>query len=201
MFSRACGPFVCLLWRKVCMVLLPIFDWIICFLSSCMGCLNILETKSLSVAWLAFSRLNWCFWTVVLGKTLESTLDCKRSKQSILKEISPGCSLERLKLELKLQYFGHLMRRADSLEKTLMLERLKAGGEGDDRGWDGWISSSTWWTCIWVDSGSWWWTGRPGMLQSMGSKRVRHDWATELNWTDCHFAYSFLHCAKVCESD
>ena len=64
---------------------------------------------------------NWCFWTVVLEKTLESPLDCKRSNQSILKEISPGCSLEGLMLKLKLQYFGHLMRRVDSLEKTLML--------------------------------------------------------------------------------
>ena len=64
---------------------------------------------------------NWCFWTVVLEKTLESPLDCKESNQSILKEISPGISLEELMLKLKLQYFGHLMRRVDSLEKTLML--------------------------------------------------------------------------------
>ena len=70
---------------------------------------------------------------MVLEKTLESPLDV-RSNQSILKEISPGCSLEELMLKLKLQYFGHLMQRVDSLEKTLMLGRLKAGGEGDDRG-------------------------------------------------------------------
>ena len=57
-----------------------------------------------------------------------------------------------------------------------------AGGEGDDRGWDGWIASLTRWTWVWVNSGSWWWTGRPGVLQSMGSQRVRHDWETELNW-------------------
>ena len=61
-------------------------------------------------------------------------------------------------------------------------ERWKAGGEGDDRGWDGWMASPTQWTWVWVNSGSWWWTGRPGMLQSKGSQRVRHDWATELNW-------------------
>ena len=60
--------------------------------------------------------------------------------------------------------------------------RLKAGGEGDDRGWDGWMASPTQWTRVWVNSGSWWWTGKPGMLPSMGSQRVRHDWATELNW-------------------
>ena len=60
---------------------------------------------------------------------------------------------------------------------------LKAGGEGDDRRWDGWVASLTQWTCVWVDSGSWWWTGRPGVLQSMRSQRVGHDWVTELNWT------------------
>ena len=62
-------------------------------------------------------------------------------------------------------------------------ERLGAGGEGDNRGWDGWMASPTRWTWVWVKSGSWWWTGRPGVLQSMGSQRVGHDWATELNWT------------------
>ena len=61
-------------------------------------------------------------------------------------------------------------------------ERLKVGGEGDDRGWDGWMSSPTQWTWVWVNSGRWWWTRKPGMLQSMGSQRVGHDWATELNW-------------------
>ena len=56
-------------------------------------------------------------------------------------------------------------------------------GEGDDRGWDGWMASPTRWTWVWVNSGSWWWTGRPGVLRFMPSQRVRHDWATELNWT------------------
>ena len=69
------------------------------------------------------------------------------------------------------------------LKRPWCWERLKARGEGDDRGWDGWMASPTQWTWVWVNSGSWWWTGRPGVLQSMGSKRVRHDWATELNWT------------------
>ena len=63
-------------------------------------------------------------------------------------------------------------------------EGLGAGGEGDDRGWDGWMASPTRWTWVWVNFGNWWWTGRPGMLRFMGSQRVRHDWATELNWTD-----------------
>ena len=71
--------------------------------------------------------------------------------------------------------------RVDSVEKTQMLG-LGAGGEGDDRGWDGWRASPTWWTWVWVNSGSWWWTGRPGLLQFMGSQRVGHDWASELNW-------------------
>ena len=124
---------------------------------------------------------NWCFWIVVLEKTLESPLDCKEI-QSILKEISPECSLEGLMLKLKLQYFGHLMRRADSFEKTLFWERLRVGGEGNDRGWDGWMASPTQWIWVWVSSRSWWWTGRPGMLQSMGLQRVGHDWVTELNW-------------------
>ena len=63
-------------------------------------------------------------------------------------------------------------------------ERLRAGGEGDDQGWDGWMASPTQWTWVWVNSRSWWWIGGPGMLQSMGSQRVRHDWVTELNWTE-----------------
>ena len=67
-------------------------------------------------------------------------------------------------------------------KKPWCWERLKAGGEGDDRGWDGWIASSTQWTWAWVNSGNWWWTGKPGVLQSLGSQRVEHDWATELNW-------------------
>ena len=75
---------------------------------------------------------NWCFWTVVLEKTLESPLDCRRSNQSILKEISPGCSLEGLMLKLKLQYFDHLMQRADLLEKTLMLGKIEGRRR---RGW------------------------------------------------------------------
>ena len=63
-------------------------------------------------------------------------------------------------------------------------EGLGAGGEGDDRGWDGWMASPTQWAWVWVNFGSWWWTGRPGVLRFMGSQRVGHDWATELNWTE-----------------
>ena len=118
----------------------------------------------------------------MLEKTLESPLDCKEIQPSILKEISPGCSLEGLMLKLNLQYFGHLVRRVDSLEKHWCWEGLGTRGEGDDRGWDGWMASPSRWTWVWVNSGSWWWTGRPGMLRFMGSQRVGHDWVTELNW-------------------
>ena len=109
----------------------------------------------------------WCwrrFWKVPWA--------ARRYNLSILKEISPEYSLEGLMLKLKLQYFGHLMQRTDSFEKPWCLERLKDGGEGDNRGWDGWMTSSTQWTWVWVYSGSWQWTGRPGVLQSMGSQRV-----------------------------
>jgi len=78
--------------------------------------------------------------------------------------------------------FGHLMRRADSFEKTLMLGKIEVRRREDDRGWDGWMASLTQQTWVWVDSGSWWWTGRPGVLRLMGSQRVGHDWVTELNW-------------------
>ena len=121
----------------------------------------------------------WCW-----RRLLRVPWTARRSNQFILKEISPGCSLEELMLKLKLQYFGHLMRRADSFEKPRCWERLRAGGEGDNRGWDGWMASPTQWTWVWIGSGSWWWTGRPGMLQLMGSQKAGHNWATELNWTD-----------------
>ena len=129
---------------------------------------------------------SWCFWTVVLEKTLESPSTAWRFSQSILKEISPECSLEGLMLKLKLQYFGHLMWRADLFEKTLMLGKIEGERRRgwDNRGWDGLIASPTQWTWVWAHSGSWWWTGRTGVLWFMGSQRVEHNWATELNWTE-----------------
>ena len=120
----------------------------------------------------------WCW-----RRLLRVPWTARGYNQSILKEISPEYSLEGLMLKLQLQYFGHLMQRADSFERPWCWERLRAG-EGDDRGWDGWMASPTRWTLVWVDSGSWWWTGRPGMLWFMGLQRVGHDWATGLNWTD-----------------
>ena len=100
-------------------------------------------------------------------------------------------------LKLKLQYFGHLMRRVDSLEKPWCWEGLGAEGEGDDRGWDGWMASPTLWTWVWVNPWSWWWTGRHGVLRFMGSQRVGHDWATELHWTECGSAWSQGEGCKV----
>ena len=123
----------------------------------------------------------WCW-----RRLLKVPWTARRSNQSILKEISPGCSLEGLMLKLKFQYFGHLMWRFDSLEKTLILGGMGAG-VGDDKGWDGWLASPTRWTWVWVNSGSWWWTGRPGVLQFMGSERVGHHGATELNWTELNW--------------
>ena len=121
----------------------------------------------------------WCLLTIIVEEDLIVPWTARRSNQSILKEISPEYSLEGLMLKLKLQYFSHLMRRADSLEKTLML-----GGEGDYKGWDGWMASPTQWTWVWINSGSWWWTEKPGVLQSIGLQRAGHECVTELYWTD-----------------
>ena len=133
--------------------------------------------------WRRFLRVPWTAW---------------RSNQSILKEISPECSLEGLMLKLKLQYFGHLMRRVDSLEKTLMLGGIgvrRRRGQQRMRWLDG-ITDS--WTWVWVNSGSLWWTGRPGVLQFIGLQRVGHDWVTELKclswtfWWMTHYAGAAL---------
>ena len=113
----------------------------------------------------------WCW-----RRLLRVPWTARRPNQSILKEINPGISLEGMMLKLKLQYFGHLMWRVDSLEKTLML-----GGIGGRRRRGRQRTQCIW---VWVNSGSWWWTARPGVLQFMWSQRVRHDWVTELNWTE-----------------
>ena len=118
----------------------------------------------------------WCWRRVLRVPWTE-----RRSNQSILKEIIPEYLLKGPMLKLKLQYFSHLMQRTDSFEKTLMLGKIEGRREGDHRGWDGLIASLTPWTWVWANSGSWWWIGKPGMFQLMGSQRVGHKWATELN--------------------
>ena len=107
--------------------------------------------------------------------------------RSILKEISPEYSLEGWMLKLKLQYSSHLMQSTDLLGKILMLEKIEGRRRQGWQRWDGWMASLTQWTWVWVGSRSWWWTGKPGMLQSMGLQRVGHDWATELNWTELNW--------------
>ena len=119
----------------------------------------------------------WCW-----RRLLRVPWTARRSNQSILKEIRPGCSLEGLMLKLKLQYFGHLMGRLDSFEKTLMLGNIEGRRRRGCRGWDGWMASPTQWTWIWVDSGSWWWTGRLACCGSWGHKES--DMTEWLKWTE-----------------
>ena len=130
---------------------------------------------------MSFELLIFLVSWIHVGEDLRVPWTARRSDQSILKEISPEYSLEEPMLKLKLQYFGHLMQRTDSFEKTLMLGNIEGGRR---RGWqqmNGWMTSPTQWTWVWVNSGSWWWTGRPGVLQSVELQRVRHNWAAELN--------------------
>ena len=120
----------------------------------------------------------WCW-----RRLLRVPWTARRSNQSILKQISPGISLEGLMLKLKSSTLATSCEELTHWKRLWCWEGLGAGGEGDNREWDGWMASLTRWTWVWVNSGSWWWTGRPGVLQFMGSQRVGHDWVTELNWT------------------
>ena len=141
---------------------------------------------------------NWCFWTAVLEKTLESPLDCKEIQPVHPKGDQSWVFIGRTDVEAETPILWPPHVKSWPIGKTLMLGGLGAGGEGDKTGWDGWMASLTWWAWVWVSSGSWWWTGRPGMLQFMGSQRVRYDWVTELNWTNskynlmCGFKRSFV---------
>ena len=128
----------------------------------------------------SWDQKNWCFWTVVLEKTLVSPLDCKEIQPVYPKEISPEYSLEGLMPKLKLQQYGHLRWRANTMEKTQMLGKIEAGGEEDDRGWDGWMESPTQWTWIWVGSGS----GQGGLACCIPWGCKESDTTEWLNWTD-----------------
>ena len=127
---------------------------------------------------------NWCFWTVVLEKTLESPLDCREIQPVNPKGNQSGIFIGRTDAEAEtLILWPPDVKKLTHLKRPWCWERL-VGGEGDDRGWDGWMASLTRWTWVWVSSGSWWWTGSPGVLQSVGSQRLGHGWETELNWTE-----------------
>ena len=126
----------------------------------------------------------WCW-----RKLLRVPWTARKSNQPILKEISPEYSLEDWYWSWNSNTLATWCKQLTHLKRPLCWERSKAGGEGDDRGWDGWMASPTQWIWVWVSSGSWWWIGRAGVLQSMGSQRVRQDWVTELNWTELNHFY------------
>ena len=128
---------------------------------------------------------NWCFWTLVLEKTLESPLDFKEIKPVNSKGNQSWIFIGRTDADAEAPVLWPPDAKNWLIRKGRWCwERLKAGGEGDDRGWDGWMASPTQWTWILASSGSWCGTGRPGVLQSMGLQRVGHDWVTELNWIE-----------------
>ena len=144
-----------------------------------------LLSNASSFSWVSFLQcpshfpLHTFQFFVLFWETKQSPCTARRSNQSILREINPEYSLEGLMLRLKLQYCGHLMRTADSLEKNPWCwERLRAKEEGI-RGWDSWMAWPMQWTWTWANFGRWWGTERAGVLQSMGSQRVRPDWVTQ----------------------
>ena len=132
---------------------------------------------------------NWRFWTVMLEKTLESPLGCKEIQPVNPKGVQSWVFIGRTDVEAEtpIPWPPDGKGRQTHWKRPWCWERLKAGGEGDDRGWDGWMASPTQSTWVWVNSGSWWRTGRPAMLWSMGVTKSRtwlSDW-TELNWKHC----------------
>ena len=128
---------------------------------------------------------NWCFWTVVLEKTFESPLDFKEIQPVYPKGDQSWVFIGKTdaKAEIPVLWPPHVKSWLIGKDSDAGRDWV-AGGEGDDRRWDGWMASPTQWTWDWVNSGSWCWTGTPGMLWFMGSQRVRHDWVTSLNWTE-----------------
>ena len=127
---------------------------------------------------------NLCFWTVVLEKTLEDPLD-RREIQPVHPKGNQSWNIhwKGSCWSWNSNTLAICCEELTQWKRPWCWERLKAGGEGDSRGWDGWIASPSLWSWVWVCSGNWWWTRKPGMLQFMGLQRVRHDWVTELNWS------------------
>ena len=138
-------------------------------------------TKKKVESWRMDTFELWCW-----RKLFRVPWTAKGSNQSILKEISPEYSLEGLILKPKIQYFGHLMRRADSFEKTLMLGKIEGRRRRGQQRVRCWMASLTQWTCVWASSRNWWWTGKPGVLQSMSLKES--DMTEQLNWTELNWS-------------
>jgi len=129
---------------------------------------------------------------MVRRRLFKSPLDWKQIQPVHPKELSPQYSLEGLMLKQNTSTLATWCKELTHLKRSWCWERLNAGGEWDDRGWDGWMASPTQWIWVWVNFSSWWWTGRPGMLQFMGSQRIGLDWAAELNWCVLHLLYPFI---------
>ena len=125
---------------------------------------------------------NWCFWTVVLEKTLESPLDCKEIQPVHPKGNQSWVFIGRTDAEAETRILWPPIEELTHLKRPWFWERLKAGGEGDDRGWAGWMVSLTRWTWVWVNSGSWWWTGRPGVLCVVHGVPKNQRWLSD--WTE-----------------
>jgi len=134
---------------------------------------------------------NWRFWTVVLEKTWESLGLQGDPTCPFWRRLALGFLWKEWCWSWNSSTLATSCEELTHWKRLWYWEGLGAGGEGDDRGWDGWMASPTWWMWVWVNSGRWWWTGRPGVLQFMGSQRVGHDWATELNWLYITVVLSF----------
>ena len=159
---------------KVCLVKTMVFPVVMC------GC------ESWTIKKAERRRID-AFELWYMRRLLRVPWTARRSNQSILKEISLEYSLEGLMLKLNSNTLAIWCKVLTHLKRPRCWERLKAWGEGNERGWDGWMASPTQWTWVWVSSRSWWWTGKPSVLQSMGSQRVGHDWATELTWNQYNY--------------
>ena len=168
------------------------------FLWSTWYCLVFKEntTHFISSCW-DNSYILWCFWTVVLEKTPESPLDCKEIQPIHSEGAQPWVFFGGNDAEAEAPVLWLPHAKSWLIGKDWCWEGLGAGREGNDRGWDGWMASPTRWTWVWVNSGSWWWTGKPGVLRFMGSQRVRHDWATELTWTEHNILCSILSSLRI----
>ena len=125
---------------------------------------------------------NWCFWTVVLEKTLENPLDCKDIQPVYPKGNQSWIFIGRTRAEVETpnSNLDTWCEEVTHWKRPWCWARLKVGGEGDDRGWQGWMASRIQWAWVWVNSRSWWWTWKPDVMQFMGSQRVGHDWASKL---------------------